>query len=57
MSWISLLIAFVKSIIVDVFMKAQETPAIKEEVDVQEGTAVAPDPDFYAGLYGMQRRD
>ena len=53
MNIFSLILGFLKSIIVDVFMAAQKTPAIEEAVDVQEGDAPAPGHDIYNGLYGM----
>lgn len=57
MGWLSIILGFLKSFAVSVFMKAQETPAVKEKVDVEEGNLSDLDPSEYDGLYGVHDRD
>jgi len=46
-----------KDLLVSVFMEANKTPAIEEEVDLEEGNLAEPKPLDYAGLYGLRNRD
>ena len=45
--------SFLSDVFVKIFMEAQSTPAIEEEVHVEEGNLAAPDESDYDGLYGL----
>lgn len=55
--WLKPLVDFFSNFFAQVFIKAMETPAIKEVVDVQEGDAPPPPVDSYDDLYGLCDRN
>ena len=57
MTWITLILNFLKGFLVDVFLKAAETPGVKNEVSTQEGKAKPPPKRFYIGMYRLHNRD
>ena len=51
------LMDFLAKFFAAVFIEANKTPAVEEEVRLEEGDLAGPDPSEYDGLYGVLHRD
>jgi len=57
MSWVTLVLNFLKGFLVDVFIKANTTPGVENDITVQNGDAKRPPKSYYADKYGLHNRD
>jgi len=53
MSWVLGILDLLVSFFAKIFIEANKTPAIQEEVKLEEGNLVDPHPSEYDGMYGV----